>query len=146
VHVTVAGLKRLVAAAPHLISALVKARRGSRGSEIHHGFRGTQRGSIPVITLAEFLRLPLGFLFSQAVSLLELPSELLAVAFELLQVIIRELAPLLFDLALDLLPHASGPITIHNELLLSSCEGFDLIRKAWHRVPDEGVYHRQKAS
>lgn len=121
---------------PRGTTASVKARRGSAGSEIQHGFRGAQRGSIPVITLAEFLRLSFGFLFSQAVSLLELPSELFAVAFELLQVIIRELAPLLFDLALDLLPHASGPITIHNELLLSSWEGVDLIRKLWHRVPD----------
>src|SRR6202007_3296908 len=48
---------------------------------------------------------------------------------------IGELAPLLFDLALDLLPHASGPITIHNELLLSSWEGFQVIRKLRHRVP-----------
>jgi len=60
------------------------------------GPHGAERGSIPVITA----------------SLLELSGKLFAVTFELLQIVVRELAPLLLDLTLHLFPHAGGAITV----------------------------------
>ena len=48
----------------------------------------------------------LGFLFRNAVALLNFPGEKLLVAFDLLQVVIGELSPLRLHLAFELLPIA----------------------------------------
>src|SRR5579859_4074452 len=75
------------------------------------------RQSGPVVARAEFPRLPLGVLFREAVSLLNLPRELLGVTLELLQIVVRQLAPLLLDLALDLMPTAAHLVLVHDVLL-----------------------------
>jgi predicted TIM-barrel fold metal-dependent hydrolase len=77
---------------------------------------GAAQRLIPVIAAAEFSRLPFGFLFGHAVSLLDLPGELFNVAFELLQVFVGELIPLLLDPTLHLFPDMS----IHDSFLLGS--------------------------
>src|SRR5215204_3856626 len=53
------------------------------------------------------------------VTLLDLAFELVAAAVDHVQVVIGELAPLLFDVALELLPVPFNPIPIHHRLLNS---------------------------
>jgi hypothetical protein len=56
---------------------------------------------VPVVVGPEVARLALRVLAREAVSFLQLARELLAVALELGDLIVRELAPLLLDAALD---------------------------------------------
>src|SRR6185437_1959001 len=72
------------------------------------------RRSVPVVTRAELPRLALRFLARDAVSFLQPARELIAVSFQLGEVIVRELAPLLLDAALDLLPLTGGAIAVHD--------------------------------
>src|SRR6185312_14035021 len=74
------------------------------------------RRSVPVVTRAELPRLALRFLARDAVSFLQPARELIAVSFQLGEVIVRELAPLLLDAALDLLPLTGGAIGIRHGL------------------------------
>src|SRR6185312_10771909 len=74
------------------------------------------RRSVPVVTRAELPRLALRFLAGDAVSFLQPACELIAVSFQLGEVIVRELAPLLLDAAFDLLPLACGAIAVRHGL------------------------------
>jgi hypothetical protein len=53
-------------------------------------------------------------ILGNAVTLLNLALELIAAASDHIEVVIRELAPLLFDLAFDLLPIAFNPVPVHS--------------------------------
>src|SRR6185312_8586288 len=57
----------------------------------------------------------------EAVALLQLAHQLLAVAFDLIDVAVRQLAPLVLDLAFDLVPLAFQGIAVHVVLLEWSC-------------------------
>src|SRR6185437_9452339 len=69
--------------------------------------------SIPVVARAEILRLALGLIARDAVSLLQLAGELIALALELVDLIVGQLAPLLLHFSLDLLPLACGTVIVH---------------------------------
>ena len=62
---------------------------------------------------APFVDLALGFLFRDAIALLDFSGENLLVAFHLLQVVIGEFAPLMLQLAFELLPVARYLISVH---------------------------------
>src|SRR5579862_2131081 len=69
--------------------------------------------SVPVGLLTELLSLALCLVSGEAIALLKLPGELLAVSFQLREVVVSELAPLLFDLAFDFVPSACNAIVVH---------------------------------
>src|SRR5262245_15179631 len=74
-------------------------------------------GLLPLVFLIERafpgFHLLLGFVFRNAIAFLDLADELVAIPGDHVQLIVRELAPLLLDLALDLLPVALYAIPIH---------------------------------
>jgi hypothetical protein len=75
--------------------------------------------SIPLVTLPKLLCLTLGCpLEPDAVALLQFPGKLLAMAFQLSETVVRQLAPPLFYLAFDLMPDTAHTISIHAELLM----------------------------
>src|SRR6185295_19436335 len=55
----------------------------------------------------------------KTVALLQLAFELLAAAFDHVEIVVGELAPLLLGRALELLPVAFNPVPVHRHLLLS---------------------------
>src|SRR5688572_12851214 len=61
----------------------------------------------------EALDLAIGFVLAHAVDFLDAAGELFAVARDLVKVVVRELAPLLADLARKLLPIPFDAIPIH---------------------------------
>src|SRR5829696_473837 len=70
--------------------------------------------SVPVVDVTPDLVLLI------PVTLLDLAFELVAAAVDHVQVVIGELAPLLFDVALELLPVPFNPVPIHHRLLTPS--------------------------
>jgi len=66
------------------------------------------------------VQLLLCFLSFEAVSLLQLTDQLISFPCDDVQIAVRELAPLLFDLALDLLPISFDLIPVHDLSLLSA--------------------------
>jgi hypothetical protein len=69
------------------------------------------RGLEPAVDLA------LGLVLRNAIALLETAGELLALALDHVEVVIGELAPLLLNLAFELLPVSFNAIPIHHSLL-----------------------------
>src|SRR5215469_989417 len=63
---------------------------------------------------AEFVRLPLGVFERQAVMFLKFPRELLRVPFNLLQVIVSYLPPLLFYFSAKSVPSTRNLILVHD--------------------------------
>src|ERR1700758_4292912 len=57
-------------------------------------------------------------IFCHAIAFLDLALELLALAVDLVDVIIRKLTPLLLDLAFELLPISFDTVPIHHRLLM----------------------------
>jgi len=62
--------------------------------------------------------LPLGFIPMYAVTLLDPADELGALAFDQIEIVIGELAPLLLHFAFHLLPVSFNSIPVHRRLLL----------------------------
>ena len=65
----------------------------------------------------ELAELPFGFVARYAVSFLDGAKQLIAFAFDAVQVVVGKLAPLFFDLAAELLPLAFYGVPIHGLLL-----------------------------
>jgi hypothetical protein len=65
--------------------------------------------------------LPLGLVFGNAISLLDLADQLDSAALDAVKVIIGELAPLLLNFAAELLPIAFDSIPIHGKLTPLVC-------------------------
>src|SRR6202043_4170815 len=61
--------------------------------------------------------IPVNLILGKAVALLQLAFELLAAAFDHIEIVIGELAPLLLGLALELLPITFNLVPIHRHLL-----------------------------
>src|SRR5262245_34288143 len=64
-----------------------------------------------------FLHLPFRFVLGDSISLLNAARELLLLPFDHVKIVFRELAPLLLDLTLGLLPAAFNSVPIHHPLL-----------------------------
>ncbi len=62
---------------------------------------------------AKILQLFLGFVLGDAILFLQLAEEMFLISFSLLQIVVSEFAPLLFDLAGQLLPFAFNGIFVH---------------------------------
>src|SRR5262249_51161569 len=90
----------------------------------HHGLYR----SLPILDL--LLRLVL----RDAVALLDAPEKLVAMAVDVGQVVICQLAPLLLHLALELFPLASGAIPIHHTLLVRLLRQGNSGVKGWFRA------------
>src|SRR6185437_10564355 len=82
---------------------------------------------MPVMAGAEFLCLALCLIPRQAIALLELAGELLTLAFELCQVVVCQLAPLLLHFAFDLMPGTRRTVVVHDR---SSNEGIFVLRRS----------------
>jgi hypothetical protein len=67
-----------------------------------------------VIPGLKFLRLALGFVALQPIALLEFARENLGVSFHLIDLVVSEFAPLLFDLALQLREIALDSVFVHD--------------------------------
>jgi len=70
----------------------------------------TSAQALPAFEVAD---LPVRFVLRNPVFLLDLADELVALAADLLELVIGEIAPLLPDLALELLPVALDLIPVH---------------------------------
>src|SRR5688572_25117490 len=81
------------------------------------GIRVSQRAQswlmIPALAVVPFVDVVTDLVLGVAVALLDLAFELVAAAFDHVEVVVSELSPLLFDLALDLLPIAFHTMPIH---------------------------------
>src|SRR5688572_19412002 len=74
---------------------------------------------VPIsVTMLEVRKLFLRIVFRYAVALLNLACDSIAFAGDYVELVVRELAPLLFDLPLELLPVSFDPIPVHFDLLL----------------------------
>jgi hypothetical protein len=69
--------------------------------------------SIPIVAGAEFPRLSLCLVFGQAVTLLQFACQDFPVTFHLVDLIVSELSPLLFDLALQLPEITLDRVLVH---------------------------------
>jgi hypothetical protein len=69
---------------------------------------------LPSLRVIPSVDISLGFVFGFAVALLDFSLELLTLAVDYIEIIISEFTPLLFDLALDLLPITFNTIPCHN--------------------------------
>ena len=69
---------------------------------------------IPVIACSEVARLTFSLVARETVPFLQLPCQLLATSFQLVDIVVREFPPLFFDLALELFPSARGAIVVHD--------------------------------
>jgi hypothetical protein len=54
-----------------------------------------------------------GFIFGDAISLLDLAYQLFASTLDLIEIIVRQISPLLFDLALELFPLTGHLVPVH---------------------------------
>ncbi len=85
---------------------------------------GRVRAEASTLILAQFqllrvwnsLRLTFGVVFRQAITLLQLAGENVGVAFHLVDLVVRELAPLRLDLALELLEITACNVFVHASL------------------------------
>jgi hypothetical protein len=68
---------------------------------------------VPIHPFLKLLHLSLGLLARQSVALLQFSGELFGMTFELLQVILGQLAPLLLQLSPDLVPRTRSTIACH---------------------------------
>src|SRR5690554_4737807 len=78
---------------------------------------GPAEAHVAAAGFQELVEVALGLLAAVAVALLDTADELVVVAFGHRQVVVRELAPLLLDVALELLPVALQNVPVHGELL-----------------------------
>jgi hypothetical protein len=67
----------------------------------------------PLLCVVPIVDVFLGLIFCVPVALLEFALQLLALSVDDVEIVVSKLAPLLFDLALDLLPVSFNPISIH---------------------------------
>src|SRR6185437_10105358 len=75
---------------------------------------------VVAITVCERVDLPLGFVLGDAVRLLDLPRQLIALAGDEVDVVVGQLPPLLLHLAGELLPVALNAVPVHALLLRAS--------------------------
>ena len=99
-------------------------------------FKIRRPGSRWLTKLDPHVDLALGRIVGDAAALLYPARQLGALAFDELDVIVGELAPLLTNLAFDLLPVAFDTVPIHRWLLPGSLQGVFLERRSSaHRAP-----------
>src|SRR5512141_2086810 len=84
---------------------------------MHSAMLSRTLGAIVLVARFKVLDLFFGFLLRDAVGLLYLPRQLIALAGNHVEVIVGKLAPLRFHLALELLPVAFNDIPVHSDLL-----------------------------
>jgi hypothetical protein len=82
------------------------------------------RRQLVLVKLFKIFDLLLGFVLRDAVGLLDLARQLIALSGNHVEVIVGEIAPLCFHLALELLPVAFNDIPVHIKLRLL---GFRLV-------------------
>ena len=79
-----------------------------------HGFTSAYFSkSIVRVAALESVDLALGLVLGDTVALLDASKQLVALAGDHVQVVVGELAPLLLDLALDLLPISFDTVFVH---------------------------------
>lgn len=69
--------------------------------------------SVPSLSAVPVVQIAARSIFLDAIALLDLALELVAIACDLIKIIVSEFAPLLFDLALYLFPVSFNAIPIH---------------------------------
>src|SRR5680860_1466425 len=74
---------------------------------------GSADAHVAVLAFQEVVHAPLGLLAAVTVALLDLANQLLVIALRRLDVVLGELAPLLLDAALELLPLTSQDVSVH---------------------------------
>src|SRR5438552_692107 len=89
---------------------------GSRGSPFCQSFQRGER--LPLLSAAPIVDILAHLVLGDAVPLLDLAFELIALAANEIEIVIGQLAPLFFDLAFDLLPISFHAIPIHGQDLL----------------------------
>ena len=85
---------------------------GSRGSPFRRSFQSKER--LPLLRAVPVVDVLADLVLGDAVALLDLAFELVALAGDDVEVVVGQLAPLLLDLALDLLPVSFNAIPIHS--------------------------------
>src|SRR5437588_5739168 len=74
-------------------------------------------------------------ILGETVALLQLAFELIAAAFDDVEIVVGELAPFLLGLASELLPIAFDPVPIHCHLLLVGCFFNERLDQTFQRNP-----------
>src|SRR5438067_6975445 len=69
--------------------------------------------SLPILAIVPVIDLPFGFVLGATVSFLDLAFELVTAAGDLVEIVVSQLSPLRFHLALDLFPVSLDAIPIH---------------------------------
>src|SRR3954467_9024152 len=90
----------------------------SRGSPFSLSFQRKER--LPLLRAVPVVDILAHLVLGDAVPLLDLAFELVALAANEIQIVVGQLSPLFFDLAFDLLPISFHAIPIHSQDLLSS--------------------------
>jgi hypothetical protein len=70
--------------------------------------------NLPALCVVPIIDFPARLIPSVAISLLDFALELILLAIDYVEIIIREFAPFLFDLAFHLLPASFNAIPIHS--------------------------------
>src|SRR5262245_823610 len=83
------------------------------------------------LVLEEIVHLTLGLFASHAVALLDLANELITLAFDDVEVVVRQLAPLLLHLAAILLPIALHLVAVHDHPPLAEIWTRHSLRVSW---------------
>jgi hypothetical protein len=78
------------------------------------------RSSIERLRRFKFAHLALGFIARDSISFLHSAQQLIALAFNAIQIVVREFSPLLLNLAAELLPLAFDSVPVHRFVLTSS--------------------------
>ncbi|CAH1654058.1 hypothetical protein CHELA1G11_10725 [Hyphomicrobiales bacterium] len=94
----------------------------SPGALAHHISRKSGAPSDPALvgSFEPVIDLPLGFVLRDAIALLQLSGEFRAFTLHDIQIVVGELAPLLLQIPLELLPVTFNAIPIHITLLYSN--------------------------
>jgi hypothetical protein len=102
-----------------IVVGLLQTLRAPQGSDIAgwpaRTLRALGRSGIVFLPIAQLL---FSLVFRDALAFLNLAQQLVFFAIDHIQIIIRELAPLLFDLAFDLGPIAFNDVFVHGDVLL----------------------------
>jgi hypothetical protein len=85
----------------------------SKKNPAEAGISFAMKGSLPGLTIVPGIDLLLRLILGVTVSLLDLAFELVTLARDHVQVVVGELTPLLFDLALHLLPISFNAVPVH---------------------------------
>jgi hypothetical protein len=92
---------------------------GARWQETRLRFRSRASLLLPVLTAVPVVDIPANTILLDAVAFLNLAFKLIAPAGDLVEVVVSESTPLLFHLALELLPVSFDTVPIHCDLLFS---------------------------